>query len=72
MGGGTRLTSSGIHRAGIITPTNLPQFPHQLAVGDDDDGERQDEAGAEEGDDVAVVRGISRVPARRGQGSTQI
>lgn len=44
--------------------TYRPQGQQQVCVGEEDEAERQDEAGDKQGQDVAVVVAATRVPVR--------
>lgn len=44
------------------TQTHLPELPQELSIAEKYNSERQNEAGAEEGDDVAVTGHVVGVP----------
>lgn len=53
----------------MTTPTDLSELPQELSIAEKYNSERQNEAGAEEGDDVAVAGHVVGIPV---QGQTNI
>lgn len=46
------------------TVTDLPELPQEFSITEEDNSKRQNEAGAEEGNDVAVIGHVVGVPVQ--------